>query len=164
MAVKDAVEQGHHHRDGNAVVCTQRRAVGGQLTAVLDQADAIALKVVRHVAVLLAHHIGMSLKKQGSLRFSARGCRPLNEQIVACIAHVFQRALTSKPLQIIRDALLVARTARNGADLLKKFKNDLRLKAVDHIITHISFLSLPRDQRRSRRARARLMLPSGSFL
>ena len=102
------IENSEHQSDGDAVVGTQRGAVGGKDAVLDDQVDTIGRKVVLNGAQLVAHHVDMTLQHHGRGILGTGRCGLANDDVVDLVLVHIEAALLGKRNQEIADALLVA--------------------------------------------------------
>ena len=81
MGQRLVLDQRHHRRDRDAVVCAERRPVRFQPLAVADERDASLGRVVLARRVPLADHVQVALERHGGRRLTSRGRRDANHDV-----------------------------------------------------------------------------------
>ena len=114
----------HHHHQGNrhAVIGTKCRAVSRENPVLYNQADPIFLKIVLHTGALVAHHIKMSLEHDRSFILRAFAAAFFDDNIIRLILVYPQSPVFCEFDKVVADLLLISRSSRDRADLLKKVK------------------------------------------
>ena len=102
-----AVKYIKHCRNCHAVVSAKGSSVCSEPAVLLYELDALVQKVVLNVRVLLAHHIGMSLKKHRVLALSALACGELDKDVVYLVSVIFKPSLLCKGAKVVCYSLLV---------------------------------------------------------
>jgi len=131
------VDNGKHHRDRRAVVAAERCSARTEPTVLNIKFKSVAHEVMLHTAVLLAHHVGVSLKQYGALMFASLCGGNAHENIVASVTQAIAAAVGGKLFYHPCNGFLVARSARYCGYLLKKLKHAARLKSFGNIFFHI---------------------------
>ena len=163
------VEHRHHERHGDAVVRAEGGAVGGKNAVLDDEVKAIFLEVVLHAGKLVAHHIDVALHHdgRGGLGTGARGL--LDDDVIDLVLVDIEVVVFGEGHEVIADALFVARTARNGADLLKIMEELFRLVS-RNLVFHAFLLGrwrssargAGRREQRTRNLHTSIMTESGA--
>ncbi|MPM78900.1 hypothetical protein SDC9_125915 [bioreactor metagenome] len=121
------IQHRQRHRDGNAVVAAQRRAVGMQLVAVHHQCQALFFHVLCAAGHGLAHHVQMALQDHRLGLLVAGGAVFKNNDIAQLILHIGEISLLCKIYTPVADGFYIARPMGNFAHLLKKTEHSLGL-------------------------------------
>ena len=103
--------QGGSHTD--TVVGTQRRTPCLHPFAIDISLDGVVLEVVFHIAVLLAHHIHVSLQDNRSSPFATRGSLFGNHYVARLVDLGCQILFPGKSQQELTNALLLFRRTGN---------------------------------------------------
>ena len=115
MDQRVVVEDREHEGDRDAVVGTERGAVGAEHAVLHDQVDALVLGNHARRRRAVAHHVDMALEhdRGSALRTGARWL--LDDHVVHVVLIDPQVALLGERDEEVADGLLVARAARNRA-------------------------------------------------
>ena len=132
------LQNGHHPRNGHAVVSAQGGAFGPQDIAFHHQLDGIFQKVMVHIPVLFAHHVGVALKHQRRQVFTALRAGLCDAHIEVFVPPGFQSLLLGKVQQVLADGFLISRATGDAADLLKIPERHFGLPAFQQIFHGIS--------------------------
>ena len=114
------IENGQRHRNSDAVVTTQRGALGTDEVSIDFQIQPFLVHILGAARLFFAYHVQMTLQNDGFRLFvTGRGLFDDND-IVVGVLMVFQIALACESRAPVADGLGVAGTMRDGAHLLKK--------------------------------------------
>ena len=128
--VVDKHSQRSSHTD--TAVGTEGCALGLHPLAVDVGADGVVHKVVLHVGVLLAHHIGMCLEYNCFVTFVAGGCGLADNHIGGCIDLVFEVVFLGKIDQIGGNFFFVFRGAWHASNLVEDAPHERGLEVCNH--------------------------------
>ena len=141
------LQNGHHPCNGHAVVGSQGGAFGPQDIAFHHQLDGVFQKVMFHIPVLFAHHVGVALKHQGRQVFAALGAGFCDAHIEVLVPPGIQPLFLGKVQQILADGFLISRPAGDAADLFKIPERHFGLPAFQQIFHGTSSSILCENQR-----------------
>jgi len=105
----------------DAVVRTERRAVGVEPFAVEKQGDGILVKIVLRGGVFLVDHIEMTLEDDAGGFFVAGGGFFVDDHIALFVADPLQAEILGHLEDIVAGGLFVAGAARDLADFVEIF-------------------------------------------
>ena len=120
-------EHSHLHGHANAVIGSQRGALGLHPLAVYPGLDGIMVKVERHILVLLAHHVHVALQDDGLAVFHARGGRFADDDIACIVPAGVQTQLLPIGKQEVNHFFLPLGRAGHTGYLIETIKHTSRI-------------------------------------
>ena len=122
-------QHGEDRRRADAVVGSERRAVGRYPLAVDVGFDGVLLEIELLVVVLLRHHVQMGLQDDALAVLHAFGRRFAHIDVVRLILAALQSERTGHVHDVLADLLLVVRGTGNVDDLCEMLPDLLRLQS-----------------------------------
>ncbi len=116
------------HRNGNAVVAAERRALRADKVTVHLQLQPVGQEVDGAVGRLFCDHVKMSLHDHRGSGFIAGRCGLDDDDVVKPILMDLQTAAFCKLHAVVADCLCVARAVGDGAQIFKKGQDILRFQ------------------------------------
>ena len=110
---RPVLDQRHHRRDRDAIVCAERGPVSLQPFAVADEHDAPLGRVVRAGGVPLAHHVEVPLEGHGRRRLASRSRRHADDQVSPLVLLKIEAVQVRPGANVLDDRLLCARRSRD---------------------------------------------------
>ena len=82
MDQRVVIEDREHEGDRDAVVGTERGAVGAEHAVLHDQVDALVLEIMLDAGELVAHHVDVALEHDRGSALRSGACRLLDDHVV----------------------------------------------------------------------------------
>ena len=124
------IEHGQSHRNGNAVVSSERCALGADKIAVYLEFQTVGQEVDRALGRFFRDHVEVALHDDCGRGFIAGRRRLHDDDVVQAVLMDLQTALLRKFHAVVADGLRVAGAVRNGAEIFKEGENAFRFKLV----------------------------------
>ena len=124
------IEHGQGHRNGNAVVSSERCALGADKIAVYLELQTVCQKVDRALRCLFRDHVEVALHDDCGRGFIAGGRRLHDDDVIQAVLMDFQSAIMRELHAVVADGLRVAGAVRDGAEIFKEGENAFRFKLV----------------------------------
>ena len=122
------LQRRQRHCHGNAVVAAQGGTFRADHIPVHKEIQPLGVHVLGAVRLFLAHHVQMPLQNHGGGVLIPGGGRSDEDHIISRVLIPFQPQLFSELHTPVADGFGVSGAVGDGAQLLKNFKDPLRLQ------------------------------------
>ena len=124
------IEHGQRHRDRNAVVSSERCALGADKIAVYLELQTVGQEVDRALGRFFCDHVEVALHDDCGRGFIAGRRRLHDNDVIQAVLVDLQTAIMRELHAVVADGLRVAGAVRNGAEIFKEGENAFRFKLV----------------------------------
>ena len=124
------IEHGQSHRNGNAVVASECRALGADKVAIYHKLQTVGQEVDRALGRFFRDHVEVALHDDCGRGFIAGGRWLHDNDVIQAVLMDFQSAIMRELHAVVADGLRVAGAVRNGAEIFKEGENAFRFKLV----------------------------------